>query len=197
MDPSDIAVAYDAIAGRWQSETPETYGVAQLQRALRFAPTTGHALDVGCGSQGRFMDLLRDHGFLTEGVDISPAMIELAAARNPEATFHTADICTWELPRTYDFISAWDSTFHLPIGQQEPVLAKLCAGLNSGGILLFTCGGGDPSEVTGTFHGQPLGYSTLGVERFVALLHQFGCHCLHVEYDQYPEKHVYLIARKV
>lgn len=25
---------------------------------------------------------------------------------------------------------------------------------------------------------------------------EFGCECLHVEYDQYPESHVYLIARK-
>lgn len=197
MDPSDIAAAYDALAASWQADTPETYGVDALDRALRFAPVSGHALDVGCGSQGRFMDALCGHGFITEGVDISPAMIELAAKRNPEARFHTTDICVWNLPSAYDFISAWDSTFHLPITRQQPVLEKLCAGLNSGGILLFTCGGGEPGEITGSFGGQTLGYSTLGPEKFVAILHASGCQCLHLEYDQHPEKHVYIIARKV
>ena len=196
MNPSDIAASYDALAGFWQSQTPETYGVPQLKRALRFSPESGHSLDVGCGSQGRFMNILRDHGFQTEGVDISPKMIELAEQRNPETVFHTADISLWTLPRGYEFISAWDSTFHLPIDRQEPVMKKLCDGLTAGGILLFTCGGSDASEITGVFEGQKLPYSTLGIDRFIKLLHDAGCQILHVEYDQLPEKHVYIIARK-
>ena len=196
MDPSDIAASYDALAGFWQSHTPENYGVPQLKRALPFAPAEGHSLDVGCGSRGRFMDILRDHGFRTEGVDISPGMIELAARRNPEAIFHTADISGWELPRAYDFICAWDSTFHLPIHQQEPVMTKLCNGLLPGGILLFTCGGSEAGEITGVFEGQELPYSTLGIDRFIQILHEARCRILHVEYDQLPEKHVFIVALK-
>jgi predicted TPR repeat methyltransferase len=196
MNPPDIAASYDALAGLWQSETPSDYGVPQLRRALRFARAQGCSLDVGCGSQGRFMDILRDHGFQTEGVDISPGMIALASQRNPEATFHTADISLWSLPRSYDFISAWDSTFHLPIARQQPVMAKLCAGLTPGGVLIFTCGGSDAGEITGVFEGQELPYSTLGIDRFIQLLHDAGCRILHVEYDQFPENHVHIIARK-
>ncbi len=40
-------------------------------------------------------------------------------------------------------------------------------------------------------------YSTLGVNGFVRLLMKLGCVCIHLEYDQYPEIHSYLIAQKV
>ena len=142
------------------------------------------------------MRVLREHGFQTEGIDISPAMIELAQALDPGSRFYTADIATWEFPKRYDFISAWDSTFHLPLELQEPVLKKLCKGLMPGGILLFTCGGGEAGEIRGSFQGQEFGYSTPGVEAFVRILAEAGCLCRHVEYDQYPEKHVVVIAEK-
>jgi SAM-dependent methyltransferase len=196
MEPSDIAKSYDRLALGWQQNTPATYGMRQLLRALQFVTSKGAALDVGCGSQGRFIEKLIQDGFVPEGIDISREMIALASQRHPAVTFHNADICEWQLPKSYSFISAWDSTFHLPIHQQEPVLKKLCAGLLPGGILLFTCGGVDADEITGIFNGEELGYSTLGIEKFAQLLIQFGCRLRHIEFDQYPEKHVYLIAQK-
>ena len=63
----------------------------------------------------------------TDGIDLSTAMIGLARDRHPEARLFQADICRWELPRSYDLIVAWDSTWHVPLGQQEPVLTKLSA----------------------------------------------------------------------
>ena len=196
MKPADTGIRYDAIASWWQQNVPERYGIAALERALAFTDGKGAALDVGCGSNGRFIRLLRGRGFEVEGVDISAEMVSLARARDPEANFHTGDICTWKLPRDYDFISAWDSTFHLPLDQQEPVLRKLCAGLSRDGILLFTCGGGEAGEIRGEFRGQHFEYSTLGVEAFVRILADCSCYCLHVEHDQHPEKHVFIIARK-
>ena len=107
------------------------------------------------------------------------------------------DICTWQLPQQYDLIIAWDSTFHLPLDRQEPVLLKLCDGLTSNGVLLFTCGGGDVSgQVQGEFGGKRFEYSSLGVPQFVRLLERFGCTVRHLEYDQSPENHVYLIGKK-
>jgi hypothetical protein len=113
-------------------------------------------------------------------------------------TFYTADICTWQFPQKYDLISAWDSTFHLPLAEQKPVLKKMCDGLQSKGAVLFTCGGTiGPEEISGGFEGQTFDYSTLGVKEFLRLTAEFGCTCKHVEYDQYPENHVYIIAQKV
>jgi SAM-dependent methyltransferase len=196
MHPAETAAHYDQIARHWQENTPRDYGVAQLHRALKFAAKNGAALDIGCGSQGRFIDILLEHGFNAEGLDISTEMIVLAQQQSPDATFHTGDICQWPLPKQYEFICAWDSTFHLPLNQQQPVLQKLCAGLAPQGVVLFTCGGGPAGEISGSFEGQNFDYSTLGAEEFVRLLTQYGCFCRHVEYDQWPEQHVYIIAQK-
>jgi len=194
MNPATIGARYDAIAHLWQRDTPDSYGIAALERALRFCTHFEAALDVGCGSHGRFIDRLQSRGFATEGLDISPAMITLARERSPGTVFHTADICEWEPARQYDFISAWDSTFHLPLAFQAPVLAKLGRALRPRGVLLFTCGGGPPGEIVGTFHGQEFGYSTLGVNEFVRVLDAGGLACAHVEYDQHPEQHVFIVA---
>lgn len=196
MHPSTIGSNYDAIAHLWQRDTPDSYGIAALERALRFCTRCETALDVGCGSQGRFLDLLGRRGSRTEGLDISPRMIALARERSPETTFHTADICEWQPTGEYDFISAWDSTFHLPLDCQAPVLSKLCRALRSKGVLLFTCGGGPAGEIVGSFHGLEFGYSTLGVPEFVRILTAEGLSCVHVEYDQHPENHVFIVAVK-
>lgn len=198
MKPEETGSHYDRLALWWQQQhIHSTYGIAALERAIRFEENGSTALDVGCGSSGRFIEVLIKHGFTPTGVDISPEMIALAGQRHPGVTFYTVDICTWELPQTYDLIAAWDSTFHLPIAEQEPVLRKMCAGLNPNGVLLFTCGGGmGPGEISGGFQGQKFDYSTLGVDEFLRLLVELGCSCKHLEYDQYPENHVVIIAQK-
>jgi SAM-dependent methyltransferase len=199
MKPEETGWHYDRIALWWQQQhRGSTYGIAALERAIGFVENRSTALDIGCGSSGRFIDVFRKYGFTPTGVDISPEMVALARQRHPTATFYAADICTWQFPQKYDMISAWDSTFHLPVAEQGPVLKKMCDGLNSNGVLLFTCGGGTaPEEISGSFQGETFDYSTLGVNEFLRLISEFGCTCKHLEYDQNPENHVYLIAQKV
>ncbi len=197
MDPVETAAGYDAIASWWLDQMGGSgYGVPALERALSFLRQGGHALDVGCGCEVRFIRILLERGFACTGLDNSAGMISLARARLPHAEFIHGDICSWALPRRYDLITAWDSTFHLPLRLQEPVLLKLCAGLAPQGVLLFSCGGGEkPDETKGEFGRQRFGYSTLGVPRFVRLLWRGGCTLRHLEYDQYPESHVVVIAQ--
>lgn len=54
MIPRETGTHYDQFVRRWQAETDSSYGVAQLERAVRFAKIRGPALDVGGGSTGRF-----------------------------------------------------------------------------------------------------------------------------------------------
>jgi SAM-dependent methyltransferase len=199
MKPEETGSHYDRIASQWQEQhRHSTYGLAALERAISFVEHRSTALDIGCGSSGRFIEVLIKNGFHPTGIDISVEMISLARQRHPEVTFYTADICTWQFPQTYDLISAWDGTFHLPIAEQQPVLKKMCDGLHSNGVVMFTCGGTmGPQEISGGFAGQTFEYSTLGVNEFLRLIAKFGCTCKHVEYDQYPENHVYIIAQKV
>lgn len=198
MRPEETGSHYHRIALWWQKQhLYSTYGVAQLEQAIKFTENKSTALDIGCGSSGRFIDILIKNGFTPTGVDISAEMISLARQRHPDVALYAEDICTWQLPRKYDLISAWDSTFHLPIAEQKPVLKKMCDGLNSKGVVLFTCGGGmGPEEISDGFQGEAFDYSTLGVNEFLRLIIEFGCTCNHVEYDQFPENHVYIIAQR-
>jgi len=198
MRPEDVGKGYDRIAQVWARDSfPRTNGMAQHRRALAFVDERGPALDVGCGSSGRILDFLLDAGFDAEAVDVSARMIELARERHPAVTFHHADVCAWAPPRHYDFVSAWDSIWHVPLGKHADVLAKLLRALNPGGVCIFTMGGLDePSEKRDTAMGPTMYYSTLGIPRTLELLTDTGCVCRHLEYDQHPEPHVYVIAQK-
>lgn len=199
MEPKETSARYDRIAQWWQTQHQDsTYGIAQLERAIKFTLQQKAALDVGCGSSGRFMNRLSQYGFEPEGLDISGEMIKLAQTLHPEMTFYQADICDWRSPKLYSLITAWDSTFHLPLNKQAAVMQKLCNALEPNGVILFTCGGGHTrGEISGSFQGQDFEYSTLGVDSFLQILMEHHCTCRHLEYDQYPLPHVSIIAQKI
>ena len=200
MTPGETGSGYDQLADLWNSERfDRTNGIAEHQRALAFCRRRHHALDVGCGSSGRIIDLLTSAGFETiEGVDVSRRMIELARRRHPNVAFHHADICEWQFPRKYDLISAWDSIWHVPLAQQAPLLETICGSLAADGVCIFTLGGlDDPSEKVDSAMGPTMRYSTLGIRGTVEVLGGCGCVLRHLEYDQYPELHVYVIAQRL
>ncbi len=199
MTPDQIANSYDELADHWNSdEFPRSNGIEQHERAIAFVEERGAALDVGCGSSGRVIDLLTNNGFNAEGIDVSPRMIELARRRHPGVEFHLADIRDWTFARTYDFISAWDSIWHVPLADQEPVLTKILQGLNRGGVCIFTTGGVDAAEEkTDSAMGPPMYYGVLGLTRTLEVISANHCVCRHLEYDQYPEQHVFVIAQRV
>jgi SAM-dependent methyltransferase len=198
MQPEEIGRSYDTIAHVWQESNIQSNGISEFERAIKFAKTHNHALDIGCGSSGRFFDLLLKSGFQVEGIDVSEKMIVLAKERHPNIPLHHADICTWSLPRKYDFISAWDSIWHLPLEMQEHVMHKICDGLTPDGVFIFTTGGvAEPGEKSDSCMGPPMYYSVLGIPKTLELLTRFKCVCRHLEYDQYPEQHLYIIAQKL
>jgi predicted TPR repeat methyltransferase len=198
MDPWKLGRAYDEITHLWErKDFNRANGIEAHERAIAFTQSRGRALDVGCGCTGRFITLMQEEGFKPEGVDVSEKMLELAARRHPEVTFHHQDICAWDIPEKYDFITAWDSIWHLPIAAQEPVLSKLVASLNPGGVLIFSFGGTEkPGDHTDDAMGPEVYYSSLGTNGLLQLLIGLGCMCRHLEYDQYPELHAFLIVQK-
>ncbi|MGA0588891.1 class I SAM-dependent methyltransferase [Dyella sp. KRB-257] len=199
MEPQDVGKSYDLIADRWRSDRfSQDNGIFQHEKAIAFTKLRGAALDVGCGGSGRLINMLLNRGFSPEGLDISTKMLELARSRHPNIPFHQADICSWNLPRSYDFISAWDSIWHVPLRFQEQVLFKILSGLSLGGVAIFSVGGTDgPDEHTNSYMGPPMYHSTLGIPRTLEVIAQAGSVCRHLEYDQYPEGHVYIICQRV
>jgi len=202
MNQLETAKSYDALADHWNSDDfHRENGMEQHLRAIRFTNKSGCAIDIGCGSSGRIIDLLCENGFQVEGLDISEGMLDHARSRHPEVIFHQADIVDWEFPKQYNFISAWDSVWHVPLEHQEAVLRKLCGGLADQGVLIYTSGGIDKAEEgSNPFKGQPLYHAALGIPKLLEVITNEGCICRHLEYDQAHKndvgKHLYLIIQR-
>ncbi len=196
MDPTLLGKKYDKIAASWHEQHDNSdYGVAQFERAVSFRSEGGAALDVGCGSGGRFVRILKNHGYRVTGLDVSVEMIKLASANHPRESFIRQDICTWETTDRFDFIVAWDSIFHLPLDKQHGVVEKLCQMLSKDGVLIYTFGNAS-GDHTDTWHGDTFYYSSIGIDENVRILMDNGLSVLDLELDQYPEKHVYVISQK-
>jgi 2-polyprenyl-3-methyl-5-hydroxy-6-metoxy-1,4-benzoquinol methylase len=196
LNPKDIGKKYDRIAQWWdEKHRNSVYGVTPVERALKFVPGGRSALDVGCGAGGRIVRTLQSSGFIVTGIDVSEAMVDLAIGNHPDASFYVQDICTWQPDHKYDFIVAWDSIFHLPLDMHRPVLDKLCNMLETSGILIYTFGNAI-GEHTDTWQEDEFYYSSIGINGNLAALIDNGLTIMHLELDQFPERHVYVIAQK-
>jgi SAM-dependent methyltransferase len=195
MKPARTGGKYDKIARWWHDQHHDSeYGLAQIRRAISYA-RPGPALDVGCGAGGRIVRELTDSGFTVEGIDVSSAMLTIAREQHPELNFTHASITEWQTERRYNLIIAWDSIFHLPLSEHAAVIAKLCRLLAPGGILAYTFGDAT-GEHESRWHDDDFYYSSIGIDGNLKAIMDAGCTCAHLELDQYPEKHVFMIARK-
>ncbi|MGH7712632.1 MAG: class I SAM-dependent methyltransferase [Gemmatimonadaceae bacterium] len=196
VKPEDTGRRYDAIAAWWDAQAATmSAGVASVRRAIDLCAHKRNALDVGCGSGGRVIAALTAAGFVVVALDVSESMLALAKQHHPEVSFVHGDICQWEPPERYDLIVAWDSIFHVPHASQRPVVAKLCAALAPGGVILFTAGGID-GEITGEVAGEAFYYSSLADSEYLRILKDSGCTCVLLERDQFPEEHIVVIGAK-
>lgn len=198
MKPEDTGKAYNQITHIWDSEKFDmSNGIGQHKKAISFVKNRGNALDIGCGCTGRIIELLVNEGFKPSGLDVSDEMLNIAQHRHPEIHFVQADICEYELPEKYDFITAWDSIWHIPLSEQKKVLAKIIEGLNVGGVFIFSFGGtAEEGFHTNDFMGPEVYYSSLGLNGFLRFFIELGCVIRHLEFDQYPENHTYLVVEK-
>lgn len=200
MDHSAIASAYDRLAERWLDDRfDRTNGLRQHEQALRFLEGggAGWALNVGCGCNTRFHPLLRAHGLEIEGIDVSARMLALARAADPKVVLHRVDVCAWRPVRRYRFISAWDSIWHVALEEQRGVMRKLMGALEDGGVFIFSAGGLDAASAhVDAAMGPELYYATLGIQGLLDVIGEAGCVCRHLEFDQYPEKHVFLVVQR-
>ena len=198
MKPIDIGKAYNQITHLWTSHDFDmSNGIIQHKKAITFVKKRGNALDIGCGCTGRFIELLSNEGLTPSGLDISAEMIKISREKYPDIHFIHADICEYEISEKYDFITAWDSIWHIPLYEQKLVLTKIVNSLNVGGVFIFSFGGtAEEGFHTDNFMGPEVYYSSLGTNGFLKLFIKLGCAIKHLEFDQYPELHTYLIIEK-
>lgn len=139
-----IAEAYDASAVRYAEFVRADPDGPPLDRAvigafaeLVRATGTGPVADLGCGP-GLITARLRDLGLDVFGVDVSPAMVELARAAYPELRFSSGSMDALALgDGTLGGILSWYSLIHLPPHELPAYLVEFRRLLAPGGHLLL------------------------------------------------------------
>jgi SAM-dependent methyltransferase len=125
-----------------------------LERVAREAP--GTVLDVGCGP-GHVTGFLAAHGADARGLDLSPAMIDVARARVPAATFTVGDLRALPLAdESLGAVVAMYALVHLPPGELAPAIAELARVLAPGGLLLVALHAGREVLHPGELWGIPV-----------------------------------------
>ncbi|MGC8472567.1 MAG: class I SAM-dependent methyltransferase [Acidimicrobiales bacterium] len=107
-----------------------------------FAPAT--VLDAGCGT-GRVAIELARRGVDVVGVDLDPAMLEVARRKAPELDWRYADLATLDLGRRFDLVvMAGNVLLFVSPGAEAAVVERMAAHLAPGGRLVtgFRLGAG-------------------------------------------------------
>lgn len=126
------------------------YRVPGLIRAtiLRHAPGAGDMLDLGCGT-GLLGVALSDLGLRMIGVDLSPAMLREAEAKDIYAELHEADLLRFLADETRRFPLAAAADVLCYFGALDRVLADVAARLLPGGRFVVSFEALDGAPGTG------------------------------------------------
>ena len=116
------------------------------QLIKRYSKRDTHSLlNLGCGG-GKNVFNLKKH-FAVTGIDISPAMLELARQLNPECQFHRADMREFTLHERFDAILIDDAICYMTTEEElRAVFDRAYEHLNTGGVMI-----GGPDETKETF----------------------------------------------
>jgi SAM-dependent methyltransferase len=108
----------------------------------------GPVADLGCGP-GHLTAHLRSLGLDVFGVDVSPAMIELARAAEPALRFEVGSMTALDLPdASLAGILTWYSVIHTPPADVPGIFAEFTRTLAPGGHVLLGCFESDGGPVT-------------------------------------------------
>lgn len=143
-------------------------------------PKAATLLEVGCGT-GQFLVRLRD-SFDVEGLDVSPAMLEVARRRVPEVPLHVADMRAFDLGRTFDAVLCLFSSIGYMVTPDDlrTALATMAQHVAPGGVLIvdpwFTPDGMIPGYVGANLERRDPGYviarlSETTIEGRVSVMH--------------------------
>lgn len=135
----EIAAAYDKFAHTYEVNRGHFDMGEVLREFVRRLPAQGELLDLGCGAGEPFASsFLTRHWYVT-GVDISGAMLKLAACYAPKMMRIYADMREVNFaPESFDAICAIYSLFHVPATDHPGLFARMRDWLRRDGYLLFT-----------------------------------------------------------
>jgi len=168
--PADIAnLTFDEALAELQRSVAEAYGEQFSDELTRkpfdrmlldsfgtACPQPGQVLDVGYGP-GHIARYLKERGVNAAGIDLAPAMVELARRLNPQLEFTTGDMRSLRLATTsISGIAAFYSIIHIPRAEVPLVLDEFRRVLVSNGRVLMAVHGGTGLLHRDEFLGQPV-----------------------------------------
>lgn len=151
---ADTRTSYDAAASSYADqvrdlldETPYERAVLALFAELVQAGGGGPVADVGCGA-GRITAHLRELGVDAFGIDLSPAMIEVARRDHLGFRFEVGSMTDLDLAdASMAGLIAWYSLIHVPDEEIGSVFTHFRRVLRPGGPLLLGFHVGDESQL--------------------------------------------------
>ncbi|QFU88542.1 class I SAM-dependent methyltransferase [Amycolatopsis sp. YIM 10] len=158
---TDTRTSYDTVADDYASQLRDAVaGDVYLRGALAmFAEQVreGPVADIGCGP-GHVTAHLAGLGVEAFGIDLSPAMIEVARRDHPGLRFAVGSMTELDLaPGSVGGVLAWWSLIHLPDDEIPLVLGHFRRVLRQGGPLLAGFHVGDDSRLkTEGYGGHPM-----------------------------------------
>ncbi|RSM58994.1 SAM-dependent methyltransferase [Amycolatopsis sp. WAC 01376] len=150
---SETRNSYDTLAAGYADETRDLLGrklhvragvvlFADLVRAIGGGPVA----DVGCGP-GHTAALLRELGVDAFGIDLSPAMIEIARREHPDVRFEVGSMTDLKVDEgSLAGVLAWWSLIHIPDEVVPGVLARFHRIVRPGGMVAVGFHVGDEPE---------------------------------------------------
>ena len=124
---------YNQNAADFVANTQSADMTSLYQKFLARLPSTGHILDLGCGS-GRDTKYFMQQGYDVTAIDGTPALCQLAQEfTGQEVQCMTFDQIQWE--DKFDGIWACASLLHLPKHELPPIFFKLATALKADGYL--------------------------------------------------------------
>lgn len=131
---NSVRASYDAVASAYADHFADELERKPLDRALlatiiELAGADPNIVDLGCGP-GHAAGWLTRHGARAVGVDLSPAMVEVASRLQPDSAFRVGDLC--DLPAAdgefsaavalYSLIHLAESEMPVALGEVHRIL---------------------------------------------------------------------------
>lgn len=187
---------YDKIAQDFARVRQEKFSEKKyIDLLVSKIPPKGHILDVGCGCGDPIAAYLLHLGFNLTGIDVSRKLLTLAKAKCAHMQFIYGDMRTVCINAVYDAVIAYDSFFHLPIEDQEGMIARFAGWLKKSGWLLFTTGPEESEGIHSTMFKESFSYYSLSPAKYQALLETYGFKVIEQISDM--PNHLIWIAEKI
>jgi ubiquinone/menaquinone biosynthesis C-methylase UbiE len=133
--------SYDRVASAYADRFLDELADKPLDRALLDLLATsvdGTIADLGCGP-GHVARYLHERGVPTLGIDISPAMVEIASQTHPDVGFHVGDMRALRVPdRAWGGLVSLYAIIHVPAAELPAVCTEFHRVLRPGGLALVS-----------------------------------------------------------